>query len=251
MTMTLGRNNMSMNLATTTTKLTCQTLGNPSKECSNCGVHVPYFLHQVRLLGIQRRLCTSCVLRLHPSSFCPACFAFYGGTLPHPSKRIACSNCSSFTHSHCAGDNLLSSYLCPPCKDSSFSFFPLKDNKIDKKLALALLCAAKIASSSMGKALTVAWTEADRKVREAALARKRAREALEHLLHITREERARKKENENVSADLSDANLAKVEDLDLDMDTGDGDGDGDIDLDLVRQLEDSLVKDEDIDCKFN
>lgn len=98
--------------------------------------------------------------------------------------------------------------------------------------------------------MTVAWAEADRKVREAALARKRAREALEHLLYITREERARK-ENDNVSVDLSDANLAKVEDLDLDMDNGDGDGDGDIDVDLVRQLEDSLVKDEDIDCKFN
>ncbi|KAB1996132.1 hypothetical protein ERO13_D13G184200v2 [Gossypium hirsutum] len=207
----------------------------PSKECSNCSGHSPFFIHQVRHLGILRRLCTACVLRLHPSSFCPACFTFYGGSPPHPSKRVNCSNCCSLTHSHCAGDTILTSYLCTPCKDSSFSFFPLKDNKIDKKLALALLCAAKIASSSMGKAVTVAWAEADRKVREAALARKRARESLEHLLVVTRKEKARK-ENE-----------AKVEDLDVDNgdEDGDGDGDGDIDVDLVRHIEDSLVKADD------
>lgn len=87
----------------------------------------------------------------------------------------------------------------------------------------------------MGKAVTVAWAEADRKVREAALARKRARESLEHLLVVARKEKARK-ENE-----------AKVEDLGVDNgdEDGDGDGDGDIDVDLVRHIEDSLVKADD------
>ncbi|XVE89496.1 hypothetical protein DITRI_Ditri20bG0001300 [Diplodiscus trichospermus] len=252
--MTLSTSNMSRNIptstSTSTSKLNNQTLCHPipSKGCGNCAAHAAHFIHQVRLLGILRRLCTSCVLRLHPSSFCPACFSFYAGSPPHPSKRVACSNCSSFTHSHCAGDTFLSSYLCPPCKDSAFSFFPLKDDKIDKKLALALLCAAKIASFSMGKAVTVAWAEADRKVREAALARKRAREALEHLLLLTSKDKARKKENENnVSAEV-DANIAKVEDLD--MEDGDGD-DGDIDVDLVRHIEDSLVRVDDIDSKLN
>ncbi|GMI84424.1 hypothetical protein like AT1G09520 [Hibiscus trionum] len=209
-----------------------------SKECSNCSGNVPFFLHQVRHLGILRRLCTACVLRLHPSSFCPVCFVFYAGSPPQPTKRVACSNCCSITHSHCAGDTLLTSFLCPPCKDSSFSFFPLKNGKIDKKLSLALLCAAKISSSSIEKAVTVAWAEADRKVREAALARKRAREALEHLL-VTRKEKARK-ENENLDP-------AKVEDPDFDNgdEDGDGDGDVDIDIDLVRQIEDSLVKADD------
>ncbi|KAE8710520.1 MuDR family transposase isoform 1 [Hibiscus syriacus] len=204
----------------------------PSKECSNCRGRASSFLHQVRHLGILRRLCTACVLRLHPSSFCPVCFVFYAGSAPHPSKRVACSSCSFITHSHCAGDTLLTSYLCPLCKDSSFSFFPIKENRIDKKLALALLCASKIASSSMGKAVTVAWAEADQKVREATLARKRVREALEHLLVITRKDNARK---ENVNVDP-----AKIEELDLD--NGDDDGDGDIDIDLVRHIEDSLVK---------
>ncbi|KAK8520249.1 hypothetical protein V6N13_031289 [Hibiscus sabdariffa] len=198
-----------------------------SKQCSNCSAHAPSFLHQVRHLGILRRLCTACVLRLHPSSFCPVCFVFYAGSPPHPAKRVACSNCCSITHSHCAGDTLLTSYLCPPCKNSSFSFFPLRDNKIDKKLALPLLCASKIASSSMGNAVTVAWAEADRRVREAAIARKRAREALEQLVVLTR------KENGN-------ADPAKFEELD--MDNGDEDGDMDMDIDLVRHIEDSLVK---------
>ncbi|GMJ11149.1 hypothetical protein HRI_004784100 [Hibiscus trionum] len=223
--LTTRKGGIGMNLPTAT-KLNIPL---PSKQCSNCSGHAPSFLHQVRHLGILRRLCTACVLRLHPSSFCPVCFAFYAGSPPHPSKRVACSNCCSIAHSHCAGDTLLTSYLCPPCKDSSFSFFPLRDNKIDKKLAIALLCASKIASSSMGKAVTVAWAEADRKVREAALARKRAREALEHLVVLTRKEKVRK-ENVNVVP-------AKIEELDME------DGDGDVDL--VRHIEDSLVKADD------
>lgn len=44
-----------------------------------------------------------------------------------------------------------------------------------------ILCAAKIASSSMAKAVTVARNEAEKKVRDAALARKKAREALERV----------------------------------------------------------------------
>lgn len=52
---------------------------------------------------------------------------------------------------------------------------------LDKKLALVLLCAAKIASASMNKAVNVARAKADRSVREAAVARKRAKEALQHF----------------------------------------------------------------------
>ncbi|OMP09428.1 putative DNA binding protein [Corchorus olitorius] len=239
MTMTLSRNNIGINLPAATPTSTSSAKPNnpiptnPSKQCGNCGAHSGYFLHQVRLLGILRRLCTSCVLRLHPSSFCPACFDYYNGSPPQHPNRIACSNCSSLAHSHCAGGTFLSSYLCPPCKDSSFSFFPLKDNKIDKNLALPLLCAAKISAASMEKAANVARAEAVKKAQDAALAKKRAREALEHLLYVTIRENARNKENEN----------AKVEDMDLDN----GDGDGDIDVDLVRHIEDSLAKDEPID----
>ncbi|GAY31790.1 hypothetical protein CUMW_287980 [Citrus unshiu] len=87
-------------------------------DCGNCGAHVATFLFNVRLRGIHRRLCTKCVLKLHPSSFCPVCFAFYDSSPPHPSKRQACSQCSSFTHSHCA-TSPPSPYLCRLCSPSS------------------------------------------------------------------------------------------------------------------------------------
>ncbi|XP_021898924.1 uncharacterized protein LOC110815436 [Carica papaya] len=161
--------------------------------CGNCGSNNRWLLHNVRLRDMYRRLCTSCVLRLHPSSFCPSCFTFYDSGPPHPSKRLSCSKCSSFTHSHCAPSSP-TPYLCPPCKDSKFSFFdvnaPNNNNSnnpncpvrfIDKKLADALLCAAKIASASMGKGVIIARAEAERRVREAAVARKRAKEALEKM----------------------------------------------------------------------
>ncbi|KAG7024048.1 hypothetical protein SDJN02_15077, partial [Cucurbita argyrosperma subsp. argyrosperma] len=59
-------------------------------ECGNCGSHGRWILHHVRLRGINRRLCTSCVLRLHPTSFCPSCFHFYDPSVspPHPSNRF-------------------------------------------------------------------------------------------------------------------------------------------------------------------
>ncbi|XP_031280290.1 uncharacterized protein LOC116138742 [Pistacia vera] len=171
-----------------------------SGECGNCGTHIRLFLHNVRLRGIQRKLCTSCVLRLHPSSFCPICFTFYDSNPPHPSKRLSCAKCASFTHSHCAAPSSLSSpFLCPPCSDpTTFNFFknppakstnkndmPSEDNKnvhvIDSKSGPVLLCAARIAGASMGKAVLVARIEAEKKAKEAAAARKRAREALEHV----------------------------------------------------------------------
>ncbi|XP_044473322.1 uncharacterized protein LOC123201820 [Mangifera indica] len=178
-----------------------------SGECGNCGTYIGLFIHNVRLRGIQRKLCTSCVLRLHPSSFCPICFTFYDSNPPHPSKRLSCAKCGSFTHSHCAKPLALSSpYHCPPCSDpKNFNFFknhPAKstntdpnpnttgnmrsdDDKnahvIDSKSAAVLLCAARIAAASMEKAVLVARIEEEKKAKEAAAARKRAREALEHV----------------------------------------------------------------------
>lgn len=188
-------------------------------ECGNCGSQNRWILHHVRIRGNNRRLCTSCVLRLHPTSFCPSCFQFYDPSMsPHPSNRFTCVKCSSVTHSHCVVNppctdpQILSSssssssspspYICPPCAKTNFSFFDL-DSKprishksIDRKMAVVLLCAAKIASASMGKAVIVARADAERKVREAAMARKRAREALEHVGYVLARERVRRKEEE-------------------------------------------------------
>ncbi|KGN65987.1 uncharacterized protein LOC105436183 [Cucumis sativus] len=186
------------------------------KECGNCGSQGRWILHHVRIRGINRRLCTSCVLRLHPSSFCPSCFQFYDLSVsPHPSNRFTCSKCSSITHSHCVvnpacpdpqllSSTTSSSYLCPPCAKPNFSFFDsdskprISPKSIDRKTAVVLLCAAKIASASMAKAVIVARADAERKVREAAMARKRAREALEHVGFVVARERARRKEEASV-----------------------------------------------------
>lgn len=67
------------------------------------------------------------------------------------------------------------------------------DNKrfLDVGSARALVAAAKIAALSMSKAAAMARVEAERRVKEAALAKKRAREALERLLYLAAEERER------------------------------------------------------------
>ncbi|XP_054815049.1 uncharacterized protein LOC129315412 [Prosopis cineraria] len=166
-------------------------------ECTNCGFRNRSLLHRIQLRGIDRRLCTSCVLRLHPSSFCPSCFEFFDHPLSSTSSAsahrfLSCIKCSSLTHIQClpSPPPSHSSFLCPPCSVPNFFFFePDKPNSgstgtrpvLNKKLVLVLLCAAKIASASMNKAVTVARAKADRTVREATLARKRAKEALQQF----------------------------------------------------------------------
>ncbi|WCJ26846.1 hypothetical protein M5689_008634 [Euphorbia peplus] len=159
-------------------------------DCLNCGTKDSYIIHNVRLRGIYRRLCTACVLRLHPGSFCPYCFTFYDSVLPPPSKRLPCSSCSSHTHTHCVPNHPpTAAFLCPPCADPGFNFVNLDRTKtrvIDKEMAGVLLCAAKIAACSMAKAEVVARGDAEKRVKEAAVCRKRAREALEHVALVAR-----------------------------------------------------------------
>ncbi|GLT38558.1 hypothetical protein SLA2020_128000 [Shorea laevis] len=201
----------------------------PTGQCSSCGVSTLHFLHHVCHRGIQRLLCTSCVLRFHPTSFCPGCFTFYDGVLPHPSKRISCSKCASFTHTHCAATSPLSPYICPPCKNSSFSFH--QSNRIDKRQAIVLLCALRISMSSMNKSTASAKEEAERKVREAVVARVRAREALEHLVWVSNEEKARR-QNGNVENNWVATEVEEMEDDDGHF------------VSLVRHLENGLIKEE-------
>ncbi|XP_061367251.1 uncharacterized protein LOC133310349 [Gastrolobium bilobum] len=175
-------------------------------ECTNCSSKERWLFHRVLVRGVDRRLCTSCVLRLHPSCFCPSCFEFYEHPLSTTSSAsahrfISCIKCSSLTHLHClpSPSPPPSSFLCPPCSIPNFSFFPIPDSNsnsnsnsnslIDKNLALVLLCASKIASASMAKALGMARARADRTVREAAVARKRAKEALDHCSAVDKVKR--------------------------------------------------------------
>ncbi|XP_022961460.1 uncharacterized protein LOC111462036, partial [Cucurbita moschata] len=93
---------------------------------------------------------------------------------------------SSSSSSNQSADGVWELRLSRSVDSSSCSF--------TRKTAVVLLCAAKIASASMGKAVIVARADAERKVREVAVARKRAREALEHVGFLLARERARRKE---------------------------------------------------------
>lgn len=124
---------------------------------------------------------------------------------------MTCFKCYSSSHPSCVGPNVPSPYVCPLCINPNSQVFVLKKVKetrlengkevsneeyriIDKKAAKILLAAAKIASISMNKAAIAAREEAVRRAKEAAIARKRAKEALEHVAYLEAKEKARKKD---------------------------------------------------------
>ncbi|KAK9161851.1 hypothetical protein Syun_008192 [Stephania yunnanensis] len=119
-----------------------------------------------------------------------------------------CLRCSSVPHSSCVAKEVASCYICPPCLNPNFVFFSSGSlslgcrnvkgetfgggdrGAIDVKTGKVLVAAAHIASISMSKAAGVAKMEAEKKVREAALARKRAREALKRVSDLGFAEKA-------------------------------------------------------------
>ncbi|WVY97645.1 hypothetical protein V8G54_029796 [Vigna mungo] len=154
-------------------------------ECAHCASKDSRLFHRLWIRGMSRRVCTSCVLLLHPSSFCPSCFQFFDHPLSNTSapahRFLSCTKCSSLTHLDCLpSPPPSSSFLCPPCSQPNFSFFPDSISSLDKRNALILLCACKVASAAASKSLALARTRVERTVREAALARKRARDSLDH-----------------------------------------------------------------------
>ncbi|XP_073041613.1 uncharacterized protein [Primulina eburnea] len=179
--------------------------------CGNCGLEERLLLHHVRHRGIFRRLCTTCVLRLHAQSFCPTCFQVYP-PIPSNDAVINCCKCYSSSHSHCVSAGSTpppTLYVCPLCINLNTPIFKLKTAKeanvefnegnggfqvIDRDAARKLLAAAKIASTSMNKAVVAAKSEAERRTKEAAFARKRAKEALEHVAYLVVKEKLSKKE---------------------------------------------------------
>ncbi|KAK7269475.1 hypothetical protein RIF29_22202 [Crotalaria pallida] len=169
-------------------------------NCTNCNITDRWVLHRLLFRGTDRNLCTSCVLRLHPSSFCPTCLEFFdhslSSTSPSPSSSahrfISCTKCPSLTHLRCLPPSSPppSSFLCPSCSNPSFKFFNPDNARhvLDKKNSRVALCAAKIASASGAKVLNIARVRADRTAREAASARKRAKDALERIAKLQRVE---------------------------------------------------------------
>lgn len=158
-----------------------------------CGARDPWPLHNVRHRTVFCRLCTSCVLRYHPGSFCVSCFDLLldgGGASP----VVRCSRCPSIAHSACLLE-AAPSFVCPSCSDpgGSSSYFSLGEEKsIDLKSSKVLLAAAKLAAASIGRAAACTRADAERKTKEAVVARKRAREALEKVLLLSQSEKEKK-----------------------------------------------------------
>ncbi|PSS08456.1 Anti-sigma-I factor RsgI like [Actinidia chinensis var. chinensis] len=169
--------------------------------CGTCGADDRSLLHHVRHRGLFRRLCTSCVLRLHPQSFCPTCFLVFDRPpqLPSSSSYVLCLNCYSHSHPHCVPSSSPTPYVCPPCANPNTPIFDAKKTdggwrEIDKKTGKVLLAAAKIAAASMSKAAVAARVEAEKRAKDAANTRKRAREALEHVAFLVAKEKLKRKD---------------------------------------------------------
>ncbi|KAI3827774.1 hypothetical protein L1987_01857 [Smallanthus sonchifolius] len=161
--------------------------------CGQCGVEERKFLHNVRHRGNFRRLCTSCVLRLHPQCFCPACLGVYERS--PPIDAVVCYKCYSSSHPTCVpsppAGTITSSRCSSPCSSClNPNLLVLNLNRpengsrrsIDSTAARLLLAAGKIASMSMNKAEVAAAMEAERRSKEAAYTKKRAKEALDHVV---------------------------------------------------------------------
>ncbi|KAK9934138.1 hypothetical protein M0R45_021292 [Rubus argutus] len=182
-------------------------LPEPDKRlCGGCGSSERWLLHYIRLRGSFQRLCTNCVLKNHPGLFCPVCLDVFDFDNPPPARdRVMCVKCPAIAHNDCAN---CASFECPPCSQSNaanFSFFNFNRNGdggggggggdesaallLGQESAKAFVAAAKIAANSMKKAAAAARIDAERRVKEAVSAKKRAREALEVLAFLVTKEK--------------------------------------------------------------
>ncbi|KAL3843582.1 hypothetical protein ACJIZ3_000985 [Penstemon smallii] len=173
--------------------------------CVECGAEERRLLHHLPHRLTFRRLCTTCVLRLHPESFCPTCFEVYPNHPPNDAAAVlSCSKCYSSTHTHCVSSPSPTTYICPLCVNPSAPVFKLKMAReangeecrvMDRDAAKKLLAAAQITSLLMNKAVVASKAEAERRAQEAAFAQKRAKDALEHMAQLMVKEKLRKKDN--------------------------------------------------------
>ncbi|KAL5700408.1 hypothetical protein ACHQM5_025852 [Ranunculus cassubicifolius] len=197
-----------------------------SSDCGSCNQE-SWFLHNIRQRGIFRRLCTSCVLKFYSGSYCCVCFQVFD-LQSLPNHRVFCLKCPSISHLHCVPKKDL--YLCPPCSNPSFQFFNLNSQRkriIDGDLAKVLLAASQIAKTSISKAATAAMMEAESRAKDAAFARKKAKESLDFLLRLSAKEKdskdkktigdppktiksssSKEKEKKNKSSSTVDATIA-------------------------------------------
>ncbi|CAA6653950.1 unnamed protein product [Spirodela intermedia] len=185
-----------------------------------CVSRNPWPVHHVRYRSNLCRLCTSCVLRSHPGSFCPKCFDLIDASCGRSSQQqqlplavVHCVSCTSVCHTACLSEaENAASYVCPSCANpNGYSYFPLDcdsegdeslpvdgqgKRRMDLESAKVLLAAARLASASMHKAVAVARSAADRKAKDAVVARKKAKEMLEKVLMAGKSERDQRRPEE-------------------------------------------------------
>ncbi|KAJ6847276.1 uncharacterized protein M6B38_281550 [Iris pallida] len=171
----------------------------PTADCvgDGCLARDTWPTHMVRHRGVLCRLCTSCVLKYHPGSFCCLCFSVLDASAvpPPPAPALVhCSKCTSVSHLGCLpSPDLSSRFVCPCCQHpDGFTFFERR-KRIDLAAARPLLAAARLSAGSMRLAAAAARAEAERKAREAAVARKRAREMLERAIVVAMSEREKER----------------------------------------------------------
>ncbi|XP_076957317.1 uncharacterized protein LOC143632771 [Bidens hawaiensis] len=169
---------MEVNSTTATTTTTT--------ACSQCVFIDHKILHTVRLNGTFRRLCTTCLLRLHRESFCPSCLTVYHGS--PPDTAVFCQKCGSSSHRTCVSPLLTGSTRCATCVNPSRLVFNPNSNRIiDVTAARLLVAAAEISMLSMKKAEEDAAMEVDWRVKEAADWRKKAKDDVNRFVKLVEE----------------------------------------------------------------
>nr|XP_043627151.1 uncharacterized protein LOC122598632 [Erigeron canadensis] len=149
--------------------------------CDQCGFNNQKILHNVPHRSTFRRLCTTCILRLHHQSFCPSCLTVY--TTSPPQNAVVCHKCKSYSHPNCIIKSQPATLLrCVTCLNPNNLVFDTKSGTIDLRNARLLVAAAEISSVSIKNAEMDLGQEADRSGKVAADTRKRAREAIKHVV---------------------------------------------------------------------
>ncbi|XP_059289588.1 uncharacterized protein LOC132043123 isoform X1 [Lycium ferocissimum] len=159
-------------------------------RCAICDATRPFILHLIPYRGLQRHICTACVLDSHPGSFCPICFDVFLNNPPPPLLCLLCLKCPSISHISCVPHPHPSSYLCPLCSNPNFTFFHVTPNannntiEINLHLAKQLVAAATIAFESINNAAVMARINADIRVQEALLSKAEAKQVLDRLNNL-------------------------------------------------------------------
>ncbi|XP_006645704.1 uncharacterized protein LOC102709419 [Oryza brachyantha] len=137
-------------------------------------------------------LCSSCVLLRHRDNFCSVCLLFvFPDATPQDDVYdpvVSCSSCGvapvAVAHRACVPDPYC--FVCPACaaaaegKPFSYTGDPHTPGELATR---ALVVAARLAHESLERAAAAAREHADRRIREAAVAKKRVRDMLD-MLHV-------------------------------------------------------------------